>query len=103
MKNIGLFVLFIALAISWLNLKMQTPLTERPADESIDPTPAQSLFILGALSHHFQMRRTDLPKGREQQGGEQSQGEMEQGLLWGPTGTDPEMPILLHPDWCSGN
>lgn len=39
-KNLSLFVLFTALVISWLNLKMRTQPTERPADKSIDPTPA---------------------------------------------------------------
>lgn len=39
-KNLGLFVLFTALVISWLNSKMRTWPTERPADKSIDPTPA---------------------------------------------------------------
>lgn len=78
-KNLSLFVLFIALKISWLNLKMWTLPTERPADKSIDPTSAQSLCILGDLSHYFQMHRTDLLKGGEVWCGEQHQEEVEQG------------------------
>lgn len=49
------------------------------------------------------MFRTGLAKDREEQGGEQCQGEVEQGLLWGHTGDNQEVPVLLHPDWCSSN
>lgn len=43
------------------------------------------------------MRRLDLPKGREERGDEQCQGEVEQGLLQGYTGANPEMSVLLLP------
>lgn len=41
------------------------------------------------------MRRSDLPKGREECGDEQCRGEVEQGLLWGYTDASPEMSVLL--------